>query len=337
MADPNLGQEVASVWESVINPDGPTDNIFNSRALFYSLAGGGQKGLKTGVGFEGRTGVDGGRVFESDIEYAVNTNFRSYGQFANLDLNYIDVFDAARWDIKTASGTVNWTDLEMAKAQGSSQKYDVIDRKLTNGKNSHVDDMNKQLLGVAAASSDNILSIQDLISATPSASVSIGGINQATFTFWRNKQTLGTLSVNPFDNLRAAMRSIYNQCSRGGLLEHPTAGLFRRTDFEGYESTLIPTERFTTADKEKNGQGAFANDVLKFKGAELFYDEDQTVATCFMYNPKYMKIAYLKGYWMKMRDRIEPVNALTSSQAIRTHWALTTDQRRRLGCVTVIT
>lgn len=337
MPDPNLGQEVASVWESVITPDGPVDNIFNSRALFYSLAGGGQKGLKTGVGFAGKVSSPGGRVFESDIEYAINTNFRSYGQFANLDLNFVDVFDGARWDIKTAAGTVNWTDLEMAKAQDPSTKYPIIKKKLDNGKDSHVDDMNKQLLGVAAVSVDNILSIKDLISATPAANVAVGGINQLNFPFWRNKQTLGTLTALPFDNLRAAMRSIYNQCSRGGLLEHPTAVLFRRTEFEGFESTLIPNERFTVDNKNKDGQGAFMNDVLKFKGAECFYDEDLDVATAFLYNPKYLQIAFLKGFWMKIRPSIEPINALTSSQAIRTHWAFTTNQRRRLGCVTVIT
>lgn len=337
MADVNLGQEVATVWESVLNPEGPTDNIFNSRAFFFSLAGGGQKGLKSGKGFQGKQASAGGRVFEFSLEYAVNTNFRSYAQFDQLDLAWIPVFDAARYDIKTASGTVNWTDLEIAKCQDSAAKVEIIPAKLENGKNSHIDDMNKQLLGVASgAAGNNVVPITDMISATPSSSLVVGGINQQTWAFWRNKQTAGTQSVSAYDNLRPAMRSIYNQTSRGGLLETPTACLFRRTEFEGYESTLVPQERFTTADKENNGQGAFNNDVLKFKSAFAYYDEDLNVASCFLYNPKNLKIAYLKGYWMKIRDTITPVNQLTASQAIRTHWALCTDQRRRLGVVTAI-
>lgn len=319
-----------------MNPDGPTDNYFNSRALFFSLAGGGMKGLKSGAGFQGKQSSSGGRLFEYTLQYAPNTNFHSYGQYAQLDLAWIPVFDAARFDIKTAAGTVNWTDLEIAKCQDPNAKIDIIDDKLQNGKDSHIDDMNKQLLGVATTSVDNIVPITDMISATPSSSLVVGGINQQTWTFWRNKQTSGAQTLSAYDNLRPAMRSIYNQCSRGGLLEHPTAVLFRRQEFEGYESTLLPQERFTTADKDKNGQGAFNNDVLKFKGAEAFYDEDLGSATAYFYNPKYLKIAFLKGYWMKLRDRIEPVNQLTSSQAIRTHWAFTTDQRRRLGCVTSI-
>ena len=337
MPEPNLGQETATVWEALVGPKGPTDNIFNSRALFFSMAGGGMKGLKSGEGFQGKESSEGGRVFEYTLEYAVNTNFRSYGQFAQLDLAWIPVFDATRWDIKTASGTVNWTDLEIAKCQGRSAKIDILDDKLTNAKNSHIDDMNKQMLGVATASVDNITSIKDIISATPAASLVIGGINQQTFPFWRNKQTSGALTALPFDNLRPALRSMYNQCSRGGLLEHPTAILFRRQEFEGYESTMIPNERFTVENKNKDGQGAFDNDALQFKKASCFYDEDLDVNDAFLYNPKWLKIAFLKGFWMKMRDRMEPVNQLSYSQAIRTHWALTTNQRRRLGRVTGIT
>jgi hypothetical protein len=338
MPEPNIGQEAASVWESVIPPKGPTDNIFNSRALFFSLAGGGIKGLKSGEGFAGKESSAGGRVFEFSLEYATNTNFHSYGQFASLDLAWIPVFDAARYDIKTAAGTVNWTDLEIAKCQDSSAKFEIIEEKLENGKDSHCDDMNKQLLGVATASTDNITGIQTIISATPGGVGDIvGGIDANLWTFWRNKQTAGTLSVSAFDNLRPAMRSIYNQCSRGGMVDYPTAVLFRRQEFEGFESTLIPTERFTVENKEKNGQGAFMNEVLKFKGAEVFYDEDLNVNNGYMYNPKYLKIVYLKNYWMKMSDRLEPVNNLTFTQKVRTHWSFCTNQRRRLGVVTAIT
>jgi hypothetical protein len=248
----------------------------------------------------------------------------------------VPVFDAARYEIKTAAGTVDWTDLEQAKAQDPNQKIDLIDEKLENGKNSHTDDMNRQLLGVATASANNVLSIKDIISDTPTIPV-VGGIDPSLWPFWRNKQTSGANGGGAaFSNLRPAMRSIYNQCSRGGLLEHPTAILFRRQEFEGYESTLVPNERFTTADKNRDGQGAFDNAVLRFKGAEAFYDEDLDVASAYFYNPKYLKIAFLRGYWMKMSDKLEPVNALTYTQKLRTHWALVTDQRRRLGVITGI-
>lgn len=39
----------------------------------------------------------------------------------------------------------------------------------------------------------------------------VGGINRATFSFWRNQQS----DAVSFDSLRASMRDVYNKCSAG--------------------------------------------------------------------------------------------------------------------------
>ena len=43
----------------------------------------------------------------------------------------------------------------------------------------------------------------------------MGGINRATFSFWRNQ---GTSDPHAFDNLRTSMRDVYNQCSIEGTV-----------------------------------------------------------------------------------------------------------------------
>ena len=336
MADVNLGQVSATAWENQIGKK-PNDQIFNSRAFFYSLAGGGDPGLKKGVGFEGKDAANGGRVFDFPLEYATNPNFRSYGEFDTLDTTRTDVFDAARYEWKLCAGTVIWSDLEELRAAGESGKIDLIASKLENGKNSHIADMNTQLLGSGVGNGGKDMSgIKQIISTTPTTGT-VGSINRANFAFWRNKQTSGAQTLSAFDNLRSAMRSIYNQCSRGGMVDAPTAALTTRTVFEGYESLLIANERFTSDDKANNGQGAFANASLKFKGASLFYDEDLDTDNLYLYNPKFLKLVYLKGAWMKMKDRIEPSNQLTSVQRVFTVGNLATNQSRRLGVVSAIT
>ena len=59
MADPNIGQVAATVWERKFGKK-PSDVIFNSRALFYLLQDG---------GFKEKAG--GGRLFEYGVEYAL--------------------------------------------------------------------------------------------------------------------------------------------------------------------------------------------------------------------------------------------------------------------------
>ena len=336
MADPNLGQVTATVWEQVIGRT-PNDNIFNSRAFFYSLSGGGNPGLKKGVGFDGRDASAGGRVFDFTLEYAVNTTFKSYSEMETLDTTRIDVFDAARYDWKISAGTVVWSDLEELRAQADAGKIDLIASKLDNGKNSHINSMNTQLLSDGTGNGSKDMSgLKNIISTTPTTGT-VGSINRANFAFWRNKQTSGAQTTSAFDNLRASMRSIYNQCSRGGLAEEPTAALTTRTVFEGYESLLVASERFTVDDKNTDGQGAFANAKLKFKGADLFYDEDLDTDNMYFYNPKYLKLVYLKGAWMKMKDRIEPANQLAAIQRLFTVANLATNNSRRLGVVSAIT
>jgi hypothetical protein len=336
MPDPNLGQVTATVWEQVIGKQ-PNDNIFNSRAFFYSLAGGGNPGLKKGVGFEGRDAAAGGRVFDFPLEYAVNSTFKSYSEMEQLDTTRVDVFDAARYDWKINAGTVVWSDLEELRAQADSGKIDLIASKLENGKNSHIAAMNQQLLGDGSGNGGKDMSGIKQIIATAPTSGTVGGINRANFSFWRNKQTSGAQTTTAFDNLRSSMRSIYNQCSRGGMIDAPTAGLTTRTVFQGYEGLLIANERFTTDDKSNNGQGAFQNASLKFKGATLFYDEDLDTDNLYFYNPKFLKLIYLKGAWMKMKDRIEPANQLAAIQRVFTVANLATNNSRRLGVVTAIT
>ena len=215
MPDPALGQVVASVWENVIGKK-PSDNIFNSRALFYFL---GEKGFKEEA--------DGGRLIEFSLEYAENTTFKSYSETEELDTTRIDVYDAARFEWKINAGTVVYSDLEKLRAAASSRKFDVIAGKLENGKNSHIATMNRQAFSDGTGNgSKDIAGLQLLISTTPTTGT-VGGISRATYSFWRNKQTSGAQTAADFDNLRASMRSVFNQCSNGGTEFAPTAWITR--------------------------------------------------------------------------------------------------------------
>ena len=94
MADANLGEVAASVWEQKIGKK-PADNIFTSYALFHFL---GEKGFKEEA--------DGGRLIEFSLEYVVNTTFKSYSELETLDPTRDPVFDAARYVWNINAGTV---------------------------------------------------------------------------------------------------------------------------------------------------------------------------------------------------------------------------------------
>lgn len=322
MADVNLGEVAASVWEHKFGTK-PTDNIFNSCAFFYSM---GEDGFKEEA--------DGGRLFEHTVEYAENTNFHSIAEMDELDTSRIPVFDAARFNQKIHAGTVVLSELEKLRSQAKGGKFDLLASKLDNGKKSHIADMNRALLGSATTGND-INGLQVVISSTPTTG-SVGGISRDTFSFWRNRQNSGAASVSAFDNLRSALTTTYNQCSLGGVENTPRWVLMDRSSFQGYELILVAIEQIAEAKMKASGDIAFKNDMLRFKGAFAFFDEDAPASSAYLYNNTNLKVDYLKGGWMKMFPARNPYNQLTQVHPVMTVANLGTNASRHLGVVTSI-
>jgi hypothetical protein len=325
MADPNLGQVAAVAWEAVMT-DGPTDNVFTSQALLNLLS---ESGFKEDSA--------GGRLFEATVEYATNPTFKSYGEMETLDLTRADVFDAARYEQKIFAGTVVFSDLEELRNAVENRKIDVVKGKLKNGESSALEALDAMLFadgtGNGGKDMDGLAKIIPLDPTTGS----VGGINAATFSFWRSRQLSGAKTTNAFDNLRAAMTTVYNQCSLGGTEKTPTGIITDRATFEGYESLLVAVERINKDTKAIGGDIAFLNDAINFKGKPMMYDEQAPAGLCYFLNSNYLKVWYLKGGWMKMKDPVEPANQLSRVHRILTVANMGSTARRHLGVVTAIT
>ena len=315
----------ASVWDQKIGKK-PSDAILNSRALFYLLGKGGFKEKASG-----------GKTFELSVEYATNTTFKSYGELETLDTTRIDVFDAAQFSPKIAAGTIVYSELERLRAQADAGKFDVLAEKLENGKDSHINDLNTQCWSDGTGNGSKDFGGMQLLIASDPTTGTVGGINRATFSFWRNRQASGAKSSSDFDNLRAQMRSVWNQCSLGGLKKTPTGALTTRTVMEGYESLLIANERYSTADKTSKGDAGFNNSVLMFKGTKLAYDEAAPSGTLYFFNSDDLKIVYYAGGWMKMYPEVDPANQLANVHKVATFGNMVTGNPRHLGVVTAIT
>ena len=321
MADPNLGQTVTQAWEAIVKSQ-PEDNIFENYWLLAKLKAG--KGFKT---------IDGGREIQVPLEYAANTTVGFIGEMEALSTTRVDPFDTAQFQWKIAAGTVVQSELEDAYNQGSGGKFDLLAAKLENLKKSTESVLNASLFSDGTGTSGKEFGGLQLLVPATTTSGTVGGINRATFSFWRNKSAAGTQSAAAYDNLRASMRSVYNQCSNGIAGDHPTFAVTTRTVFEGFEGLLLANERFTSKD---SGEGGFKNEVLKFKGCELAYDEDCLAAALYFLNPKYLKLAVQKGRWMKMFDEVEPANQLVRIFKAATIGNLITTNPRMLGIVHTI-
>lgn len=319
MANPNVGQVVAATWERLVT-DKPEDQIFGDRWLFDNMT--------TSNG--GIRKVKGGSPIEITLEYTTNTTFRSYNDQEVLDVQKIDVFDAAQYEWKEHSGTITYSVMQEWKSSGEGAKFDLIGSLVENGIQCHKDNISEAMFGDGTGnSSKNINGLRNLVPSNP-ATGTVGSINRATFTFWRSNAIDATKTTTQFDNLRAKMRTLYNDCSRGVATEHPTFGVTEQTTFEGYESLLIPGERFTD---KSSGDGGFKNEVLKFKGMRLSYDDDCPTGFLWMLNPKHLFLMVASDVWMKLGKELEPINQNIRVRKVHSILQFVTKQPRRLGCL----
>ena len=322
MANPNDGVTITASWNALVN-DKPEDNIFEDYWLLNRL--------KQGEGF---LSVDGGDVITASLEYATNGTVIWYSDLETISTTRQDVFDRAEYSWKEIAGTVAQSELENAINQGSAKKFDLLKAKLKNLRSSFDSVVNTALYADGTGTSSKEIGGLQLLVATDPTTGTVGGINRATFSFWRSQQTSGAKTTSAFDNLRATMRSIYNLSSNGVAGQHPKFGATTRTVFEGFEGLLLANERFTS---KSDGDGGFKNEILKFKGMMLSYDNDCPTGIMYLLNPAFLKLAYAKGHWYKAADPVEPANQTAKVFKVHAIANLITTNSRMLGAVTGIT
>jgi hypothetical protein len=226
------------------------------------------------------------------------------------------------------------SDLEADRNAGEGTVFPLLAAKLENLKDSLRSATNTQMFSDGTGNgSKDITGLAALVSATPTLGT-VEAISRVNFSFWRNQQTSGAKTLSVFDNLRAAMRSIYNLCSNGVGDAHPSFLVTDRATFEGYEGLLLAGERFTD---KSIGDGGFENDTLKFKGASISYDVACGAGLLYELNPKFIKLVYKKGSWMKMQDAIRPANQTIDTYIVRSMCQMVVTNSRRCGVVTAIT
>jgi hypothetical protein len=319
---PNDGMIVAAAWNALVN-DKPEDNIFNDYWLLNTL--------KKGESF---MSVDGGDVITASLEYALNGTVGFYSDTETISTQRSEVFDRAEFAWKEVAGTVLQSELENGVVQGSAKKFDLLDGKLKNLRSTLDSVINTSLYSDGSGTGGKELGgLQLLISSTPTTGT-VGSINAANFSFWRNQQASGAQSSSAFDNLRATMRSIYNSSSNGMSGKHPQYITTTQTVFQGFEGLLTVNERFTD---KSSGDGGFKNEVLKFKASAISYDIAVPSGLMYMYHPQFLKLAYLKGHWYKMTGPIRPANQTVDIYQVSARCNLITTNRRMLGVVTAIT
>jgi hypothetical protein len=243
------------------------DNISNNNALLSRLR---QRGnVRT---------ADGGRVITQPLIHAELGNFMWYSGYETLNLSPNPVVDAAEYDWKQAAVNVVYSGLEIrVQNAGSEKQIDLLEARMQAAEITMANQMSQSIYSDGTGSGGKeITGLQAAVALNPTTGT-YGGINRATYTFWRN-QTSG--DVTGLDTsaalLESEMRDMWLECTVG--VQKPDLIVADKTLFNLFWSSLSDIQRISNPN-----QGVYGFQSLKFVTADVVYDGDSGIRANTMY------------------------------------------------------
>lgn len=225
--------------------------------------------------------ADGGRSILEEIEWDENSTAGFYSGYEVLDTTPQDVLSGAEFDWKQASVTVTANGLETRTInKGPEAIAGLLEGRITNAVHSMRNLMATAVYadGTGDAGKE-IGGLQLLVADDPTTSTEIGGINQNTYSFWRNKAVSnGAITTS---NIKSLMNQLWLSLIRGA--DRPDLILADANLYQIYENALQDQQRFTN---EKMADAGFEN--LKYKGAEVCYDDQTPSNHMYFLNTDYL-------------------------------------------------
>jgi len=231
------------------------DNVTNNNALLTRLKSKGK--IKT---------FSGGHKILQELSFAENSNQGWYSGYDILPVGISDVISSAEYTIKQAAVPVVMSGLEMLMNSGREQMIDLMEARLQIAETTMTNLINGGIYSDGtAAGGKQIDGLQAAIPVDPTAAP-YGGIDGATWTFWRNAVSDQT-AANGLDptKIQGYWNLLWASLVRGA--DRPDLILVDNTVWNTYITSLQAQQRFTNTN---SGDAGFMS--LKFMDADVVLD-----------------------------------------------------------------
>lgn len=180
MAELTTGQRL-TVSLDAFRPE-ITDNVINNNALLSKL-----KEKKAIIK------LDGGVNIAEKLAYSANSTVRFHGEYDFIDTTPQKVIDQALFATKILSGSMTISELDTLQNDGGAKILSAIDAQKKVLISSLQNKMGASLFGDGTSDGGESIGGMQLIVADNPTIGTVGGIDRATNTFWRNQSyTLST-------------------------------------------------------------------------------------------------------------------------------------------------
>lgn len=233
------------------------DNVLKNNALLSRLK---QRGnIKK---------FSGGNVILQELSFAENGNAGWYSGYETLPVAAQDVISAASYDIKQCAVPVTISGLEQLQNAGKEQIIDLLEGRIAVAESTMANMIAAGIYSDGTGSGGKEITGLKLQVATDPTTGVVGGIDRATWTFWRNKvfdaSTNGGAATTAA-NIQQYFNTLWASLVRGQ--DRPDLIVVDNAYWGFYMASLQAIQRFTSSEDAKLG---FVS--IKFMDADVVLD-----------------------------------------------------------------
>jgi len=250
MADPNLGQAAAASLRN--RSSEVADSVTNNNAFLAWLKSKGR--------IETR---EGGRTYLEPINFAENGTAKFYdGGLESFAISTESNLDASEWSRKFQAGFIYFTESERQSNRGEAAVVRLIDNKIKVLKATLANQMSTALYNDGTTSNE-VVGLQAQIADDPTTGT-LGGINAATYSWWRNQYGTGTTASA--SNIESLLDTQWLSTIRG--TDRPDLLVAGTDIFTYYKNALGALQRFTS----RENANTLDFNSLMYQDAEIVFD-----------------------------------------------------------------
>ena len=230
----------------------------------------------------------GGNVIMQELSFAENGNAGWYSGYETLPVAAQDVISAAQYDIKQCAVPVTISGLEQLQNAGKEQIIDLLEGRIAVAEATMANMIAQGIYSDGTGSGGKEITGLKAMVATAPATGTVGGIDRATWNFWRNQTFDATTdggAATTAANIQQYMNTLWAKMVRG--TDRPDLIVMDNAYWGLYMASLQAIQRFTS---DMDANLGFVS--VKFMDADVVLDGGlggfMASKTMYMLNTKYI-------------------------------------------------
>ena len=289
------------------------DQIFTATPFYYYMSKNNRVLKRTG-----------GRALDFTVQYAKNATIGWLGRGETVDTSDTEFLSRGTDNWKYLVGSIVRYHTDDQENRGEQAIKDLVREKMENLKMSLVDDLETKLFqafGSIAANEPN--SLDYYIREDPTASATVSGIAQDTYSWWQNKiKDMVNLDVSV--QLLDQLRTMINNCSSG--LDRPNLLVADQSSFEKVEDETLEQKIIT-----QGGTGDAMFDTIRFHGLDIVWSPSAVANSIYVLNLRYLRWITNSDFDFNMTEWKPAQNNLDRVAQVVAGGQLQCTQRRKQG------